>query len=334
MAATSSNPLITEKISDRLLAMNTRRAIRIVLWIIVIAVPLVLATMAHVRPESGRGVRGTIQTIFSPFVRVLSWAAEGTADGLETLVTSGQVRRRNHFLEEEVVRQRAENQYLRQAIAKYERLGGMQSLAETRNWTFTTADCIAFGDRRWSHGATIDRGFKNGLREGDTVLHASGLAGMVESAGPWTATVQFLSHPQAAVGVMVLPQRVPAVVRGTGDNDILEMILEDPSVPIDVGQEVVTSGIEGSLYPSGIRVGTIGLVSRNRFGQSIAQVIPIADFRRIEDVLVLVNNNPSKGETGVDETTTDSLIATPTANTSATTEGLMALPEVRMPEGD
>lgn len=271
-----------------------KRAFLVISLVLILAVgvPTGIWVWESVRPERAGAARADLQGAMSPFARSTAWVARKMSGALEYIVTAGHVRRENKALKLENGRLRIENNALREALKRYERLDAAAQLAEVRGWSVVEADVIAYGPSRWPHGIVVNRGAQDGVDAGDPVMHLSGLVGVVLQTTDRTADIQTLTDPQAAVGVVVLPSRARGVVRGRGRSDRLEIVLEDPDMPLRPGQIVATSGMKGSLYPRGLEVGVVGNLRTNRFGQTVADVEPSTVFSRIEEVLILVHAAP------------------------------------------
>ncbi|MBN1867839.1 rod shape-determining protein MreC [Candidatus Sumerlaeota bacterium] len=254
---------------------------------LLIALPGAILTWEFKRPSQAVVLRAGVGEVVAPVVRAVGWVARTMSDWLEFIVNSSQVRDRNEVLEQRLAQLKVENAFLRESLNRYLRMDATAALAESAGWNFVEAEVVAYGGRRAPHTLLLNRGSKDGIRPGAPVLHMEGLAGVVTRSGSGAATVQLLSDPRSAIGVLVLPVRAPGLVRGTGRADSLEIVLRDTGVELRPGYEVVSSGMKGSLYPRGLAVGTIGELDRNRFGQTIARVLPTVDMRRIEEVLVL-----------------------------------------------
>jgi len=229
----------------------------------------------------------TAQNVLAPLARLTSWGGRNVSETLEYITTTGQVRRREKVLEAELARLKAENDTKAAALTRYERLGGTAFLAESRGWRYVAASAVAYGDRTY-RSLLINRGTQDGIRLGDPVLHMEGLTGVISHVARDTATVQLLYDPMIRVGCVVLPQRIQGWVRGTGDENNLEIVLRDRQVDLQPGQRVETSGLYGSLYPAGLLIGTVGGAGQNLSGQMVADVTPAVSFGFIEDVLVLL----------------------------------------------
>jgi rod shape-determining protein MreC len=257
----------------------------------------------------------TGQSMMAPLARLTNWGGRNISEALEYITTTGQLRRREKVLEAELTRLKAENDTKAAALARYERLGGTAFLAESRGWRYVAASAVAYGDRTY-RSLLINRGSQDGIRLGDPVLHMEGLTGVISRVARDTATVQLLYDPMIRVGCVVLPQRIQGWVRGTADENNLEIVLRDRQVDLQPGQRVETSGLFGSLYPAGLLIGTVGGAGQNLSGQMVADVTPAVSFGYIEDVLVLLvrqNDNLDLAPNPAVETTTQTLPAAPAA---------------------
>lgn len=278
--------------------MKRRVLTTLIILFLLCGVPLGLWFWGGARRGGADSARNDVQTVLSPVVRLAEWAARGVSNGLEYLVATGQIRRENEVLNEQVTGFRAENDALRDALRKFERLGSASALEQVDEWVTISADVVAYGGHNWARGLTINQGSRDGVAEGDPVLHLNGLAGVVIQTAPWTSSVQLLSDKRSVVAVTVelrggaapgeAAPRAQGTVRGTGRVDLLEVIVQDPRVPVAPGDRVFTSGVQGSLYPRGLAVGTIaGVGKEDGLGQTMADVKPLAVPGEIEEVLVL-----------------------------------------------
>ena len=130
--------------------------------ILLFGAPGALWVLERARPRQTGEVLTGVQTVLSPLRRLVAWSSGRLSDGLEYLVTTGEVRRRNTLLAEEVARLRAMNSALREALAKYERLDKVASLTEGREWEFLPADVVAYGNRPWIRSLEVNRGRGDG----------------------------------------------------------------------------------------------------------------------------------------------------------------------------
>jgi rod shape-determining protein MreC len=153
------------------------------------------------------------------------------------------------------------------------------------------AKVIARDPGQWFDTFTIDRGTGSGVREGMSIVSAGGLVGYVYEAGLSYAKVMTIIDARSAVACLVQRTRDTGVMRGevTADSDSAEchMYYLRNVNNIEPGDVIVTSGTD-ALYPKGLAIGEVIAVSQETSSEgSYVIVSPYADFRHIEDVLVL-----------------------------------------------
>ena len=72
------------------------------------------------------------------------------------------------------------------------------------------------------------------------------------------------------------------------DNDIWKVLLCGPQVPVDKGELMLTSGLQQSIFPPGVPIGTVVTsgVPRGSFQQAVT-IAPVADLARLQFVAVM-----------------------------------------------
>ena len=111
---------------------------------------------------------------------------------------------------------------------------------------------------------------------------------VVGSPGPRAAQVQLLIDRNAAAGALIERTRASGVVVGTDDSSRLQLEYVSNLEDVQVGDEIVTSGING-IYPKGFRIGVVTEVANGVGLYQLIQVSPVVEFSHIEDVLVVLD---------------------------------------------
>lgn len=106
------------------------------------------------------------------------------------------------------------------------------------------------------HRIVLDLGAAHGVREGQALLDAGGVFGQVLEVGPGGATAILVSDPSHAIPVQVSRTSLRTIAFGTGDTRRLLLPNLPPSADIEVGDQLVTSGL-GGTFPAGFPVGTV-----------------------------------------------------------------------------
>ena len=195
-----------------------------------------------------------------------------------------------------------ENDALRRSVAELQfRLQRERALAQRargleellglrRNVGVSTvsARVIAGDATPYFRTVTIDRGASDGVRRDSAVVSPDGVVGRVVSdPAPRAAMVQLLVDRSAAAGALIERTRVAGLVMGDKDDGVLRMEYVSNLDDVQLGDIVVTSGIDG-IYPKGFVIGEVEVVHGGRGLYRTIEVRPRVQFNDLEDVLVIV----------------------------------------------
>ena len=158
--------------------------------------------------------------------------------------------------------------------------------------TLVPARVIARSTTAWYSTVTIDVGSSSGLSVYDAVVNGDGLVGRVTKLTPSAAQVTLITDQQSFVDAMIEPGTdkgsAQGIVAGSVTGDVTLQYL-DKNERVKVGQYVVTSGRQDSVFVRGIPVGQIASVGSQEVElyQSIS-LDPFVDFRKLDLVQVVV----------------------------------------------
>lgn len=230
--------------------------------------------------------------VFSEVQRGVS-GATGAAGGLwDAYVGLRAVRAANEDLRRELDALRLQRQMDR-AVAQ--RVRGLEALLDlrTRVRQATVGARIIAGDATpYFRTVTIDRGRRDGIRRDAAVLSAAGVVGrVIGEPGARASRVQLLIDRQAAAGALIERTRVTGLVTGSEDDRRLGMAYVSNLGDVEVGDTVVTSGIDG-IYPKGFVIGDVTVARRGPGPYRTVHVRPRIRFGDLDEVLVVVSEPP------------------------------------------
>ncbi len=157
-----------------------------------------------------------------------------------------------------------------------------------------TARVIGQSPTIWYSTIQIDKGTSSGVRAGQPVITADGLAGQVTFASGGSAIVTLITDGDIAVTARVSENGVPGVVEtGPGGPDDLLMKWTGRDDRVEDGWTIVTAGTTSdsdrleSVYPPGIPIGEVTSVEDAGTDSQQVHMRPFADLRRLEFVQVL-----------------------------------------------
>jgi rod shape-determining protein MreC len=138
----------------------------------------------------------------------------------------------------------------------------------------------------------LDRGSRNGVKLGLPVIDNAGVVGQVTRVFPFTSEVTLLTDKEQAIPVQVLRNGLRSVAYGRGQSGLLDLRFVAPNADIQVGDVLVTSGLDG-IYPAGLAVAKViqvENVAQGAFGRVVCQ--PLAGIDRHRQLLVVMSDQP------------------------------------------
>jgi len=135
----------------------------------------------------------------------------------------------------------------------------------------------------------LDRGTQQGIQLGLPVIDNQGVVGQVTRVFPFTSEVTLLTDKDQAIPVQLLRNGLRSVAYGRGKAGNMELRFTAPNADIQVGDIVVTSGLDG-IYPAGLAVARVTQVE-NSAGGSFGGVVcqPLAGIQNNTQLLVLMS---------------------------------------------
>jgi rod shape-determining protein MreC len=138
----------------------------------------------------------------------------------------------------------------------------------------------------------LDRGAQGGVLRGLPVIDSAGVVGQVTRVFPFTSEVTLLTDKEQAIPVQVLRSGLRTVAYGRGHSNLLDLRFVAPNADIQVGDVLVTSGLDG-VYPAGLAVAKViqvESVGQGAFGRVVCQ--PLAGIDRNRQLLIVMSNAP------------------------------------------
>jgi rod shape-determining protein MreC len=146
----------------------------------------------------------------------------------------------------------AENAQLRELLDARQRLG----------IELASAEVLYAARDPFTRKVIVDRGSQHDVRAGQPVVDNRGLVGQVTRAYPWLAEVTLVTDKGQFVPVQNVRNGLRAVLSGTGSDGALELRFIPLNADFQIGDELVTSGIDG-VYPPGLPVARVTNVERS-----------------------------------------------------------------------
>ena len=171
----------------------------------------------------------------------------------------------------------AENTHLRALLQLSQRIGAQTTPAEIQ---YDTRD-------PFTQKVVIGGGSQQGVQNGAPVVSEDGVIGQVTRVFPMQSEVTLVTDKDQAVPVEIVRTGLRSVIYGTAKGDLLDLRFVPISADVQVGDELVTSGLDG-IYPQGLPVAKVLRIDKQA-DTAFARVVcmPLAAVRGAREVLVL-----------------------------------------------
>jgi rod shape-determining protein MreC len=113
----------------------------------------------------------------------------------------------------------------------------------------------------FTHVVVVNRGSQHGIKAGQAVVDSKGVIGQVTRVYPFTSEVTLITDKELSIPIQIERNQLRAIAFGEGNNT-LDIPYLPTNVDIQVGDKLVTSGIDG-IYPSGLAVAIVTKILQN-----------------------------------------------------------------------
>ena len=137
----------------------------------------------------------------------------------------------------------------------------------------------------WWRQLIINKGSKDGVEIGSTVIGPGGLLGRVNNTSIFTSSVTLLTSPESKVGVWVDRLQVNGLLVGLGD-DYPSLIIYSKVSDIKVG-DFVSSSPASTLLPPNIPIGIVQSINHSSNAKKTAKILLLAKPQSIDWVQIL-----------------------------------------------
>ena len=168
------------------------------------------------------------------------------------------------------------------------RLRGILSLQESSIDDTISAAVISRKTGSWWRQLTLNKGSKDGVEIGSTVIGPGGLLGRVNNTSLFTSSVKLLTSPESKVGVWLDRIQKSGLLVGVGDNQP-SLILYSKDADIKVG-DFVSSSPASTLLPPNIPIGIVQSIDETLKSKKTAKISLLAKPHVIDWVQILKVN--------------------------------------------
>lgn len=234
-------------------------------------------------------LRAAAGTLTGPLYMVASSPARLVTATRDQLASQQDLLRENRELREQLLRGNARMNRLQAVQIENQRLRDLLGGTRGLQLSVQLASMVDVDLDPFRHRIVLDAGQQRGVRVGLAVIDGAGVVGQIIATTPMNSTAMLVTDPSHAIPVQVVRSGQRSIAFGTGRLDALELPNIPLSADVQVGDELITSGL-GGTFPAGFPVGRIvSLQPDDTRLFVVAQAHPAATLERNGEVLLVWN---------------------------------------------
>jgi rod shape-determining protein MreC len=267
----------------------------ILIWI---ALGAVLLAVLNLPEAASLQVKASLRDGVAPLQAAVSSVGRNTREVFHTLRGLGGLADENQKLSSEVVRLRNEVHELKALERENGTLREQLNFYKKTSLQMIPCEVIGRDITGWWQTIRLGRGSSDGIFPDMAVISSDGLVGKTIAVSSRTADVLLISDPTCRVASQIARAGTFGIVSGKGPAErgqiTCRMEFINKTIPIQAGDEVVTSGL-GGVFPKGLLVGYADKVVMDESGlYQTADVIPRADLGLLEYVFVVMEQGDAE----------------------------------------
>jgi len=208
----------------------------------------------------------------------------------ENFLIREQIIIQNQKLKEENLNLKSQMQQIYRLESENKRLYELiDSKPKTEN-TYLFADIISTSKTLYKHQILINRGSRDGIELGSSIVNADGIVGHVIRDQIFASEVLLISDLEHAIPVEIVRTGLRTIAVGTGEFNSLRINTLPTNSDLKKEDIIITSGL-GGRYPEGFPVGTVKEITAEAGNPFLeVEILPFANLKTINEVWVIQTN--------------------------------------------
>jgi rod shape-determining protein MreC len=214
--------------------------------------------------------------------RVMEWV-DGTWESRQSLQAENMALRTENFVLQQKVQKMAA------LIAENSRLNDLLNASNLVEEDVVIARLIGESADAHRQILLLDKGSAEGIKVGQAVLDADGLAGQIIEVSGHSSRMMMIVDSESAVPVQLLRTGTRFIAEGLGNPELMRLRYVAATADIVEGDVLLSSGLDGH-YPPNYPVAKVSHVERDP-GQPflVVEVVPLAQLDRSRNFLLVTN---------------------------------------------
>lgn len=230
-------------------------------------------------------VTATTQRVFNPLVGAIGSGMSQSGQFFSGISHGSQLAKENERLKSQLLAQQIYGDQESLFFGRIEALQKLLALESFAGKTKVPARAIAYFP--YEFRMTLSVGSNQGIQPGMPAVSGTGFLGVVSTVTSNQCQINLLGSTQLRLGAVIGGEQPQAgILRGFGFNQ-LELEIFDTTIPLKVGDPVLTSGYS-EWIPAGVLIGRVAeIVTAVDYGTRKVKVVPSSRLAASQEVVIL-----------------------------------------------
>ncbi len=265
--------------------------------ILIILIIIAISMIAHNSLNPSRSLTSKILlSILYPFQKVVHYISYQFEKLFDFAFKIKNLYRENARLQSELKILKHKCNQLTEENIQLKQLTKLSEFIEEHKHQYLPASIIGISPSPMSNLIIINKGERDNIEMDMCVISEDGLIGKIKQVSPHSSLVLILSDKRSVVSAITQDTRERGIVIGKDLINEYTFIPENPVANLTVGQEIITSGLGGSIYPTGIPIGEIVKIQKAKYGIYFADIKSSVDLSKLETVLIVTESRTTSEE--------------------------------------
>jgi rod shape-determining protein MreC len=240
-------------------------------------------------------IEKVIGNVLAPIEKFFYNIGKKTSDFFISIKNIGNLKEENEELKIKIVELEEQNRSYEDLIGKSEYLKNEAELMKKTSYKLIPAQVIGKEPGNWFDRFMIDKGLKDGIKKGDTVIQAvetdenvvqEGVVGRVAEVGDNWAKVISIVDENSKISFKVIRTQDGGVISDNVDGK-LSGYLFDTKADVMKGDKLFTSGL-GGMFVKDLYIGEIkDVVKKDEDLMKNIYIEPSVDFKKLYKVFII-----------------------------------------------
>lgn len=233
--------------------------------------------------------------VLTPVGKLFTNISENISGFFSNVKNIAKLKEENEMLKKKVSLLEEENRNYLNIIGKTDYLRNELRLLESTKYNLIEAQVTGKEPGNWFDRFTIDKGLKDGVEKGNTVVQGvqidqntviEGIVGRVVDVGDNWAKVVSIVDEDSKIAFKILRTQDGGIISGNIDGKITGYLFDDKADVIK-GDKLFTSGL-GGAFVKDIYIGEIeSVISDDKELMKAIEIKPAIDFKKIYKVFII-----------------------------------------------